>query len=61
MALNLNQLKAFFAVAQTLNYTEAARRLYVTQSAVSHAVATLAKSAGDDLFGKAGGRLALTG
>jgi len=61
MALNLNQLKAFFTVAQTLNYTEAAKRLYVTQSAVSHAVATLARSAGDDLLSKAGGRLALTG
>ncbi|OGR43839.1 MAG: hypothetical protein A2X35_09005 [Elusimicrobia bacterium GWA2_61_42] len=60
MALNLYQLKAFFAVAQTLNYTEAARRLYVTQSAVSHAVAALSKSAKDDLFKRTGNKLALT-
>ena len=61
MALNLNQLKTFFTVARTLNYTEAARRLYVTQSAGSHAVATLGRSAGDDLFMKTGNKLALTG
>jgi len=60
MALNLYQLKTFFAVAQTLNYTEAAKRLYITQSAVSHSVSTLGKSVKDDLFKKTGNRLALT-
>ena len=60
MALDLYQLKAFFAVAQTLNYTEASKRLYLTQSAVSHAVAKLEKSAGGDLFKRAGNKLALT-
>ncbi len=60
MALDLYQLKAFFAVAQTLNYTEASKRLYLTQSAVSHAVAKLEKSAGGDLFKRTGNRLALT-
>jgi DNA-binding transcriptional LysR family regulator len=60
MALNLYQLRAFFTVAQTLNYTEAARRLYVTQSAVSHSVAALSESVKDDLFTKTGGKLALT-
>jgi DNA-binding transcriptional LysR family regulator len=60
MALNLYQLRAFFTVAQTLNYTEASKRLYVTQSAVSHAVAALAESVKEDLFTKAGGKLALT-
>lgn len=60
MALDLYQLKAFFAVAQTLNYTEASKRLYVTQSAVSHAVAKLGKSAGGPLFRRTNGKLALT-
>ncbi len=60
MAINLNQLKSFFTVARTLNYTEASRRLYVTQSAVSHAVATLGKSVGGGLFRKTGKSLALT-
>ncbi len=60
MALNLYQLRAFFTVAQTLSYTEASRRLYVTQSAVSHAVATLGKSVHYDLFKKTGNKLALT-
>ncbi len=60
MALNLYQLRAFFTVAQTLNYTEASKRLYVTQSAVSHAVAKLSESVKDDLFKKTNGRIALT-
>ena len=60
MALDLYQLKAFFTVAQTLNYTEAARRLYVTQSAVSHAVAKLGRGLKEELFKRAGNRLALT-
>ncbi len=60
MPMDLYQLRAFFAAAQTLNYTEAAKRLYVTQSAVSHSVAKLARGLKDELFRKAGGRLALT-
>lgn len=60
MNMDLYQLRAFFAAAQTLNYTEAARRLYVTQSAVSHAVAKLARSLNEELFRKEAGKLALT-
>ncbi len=60
MKLDLYQLRTFFTVAQTLNYTEASRKLYVTQSAVSHSVKKLQRTAGDDLFSKAGGKLALT-
>ncbi len=60
MKLDLYQLRAFFTVARTLNYTEAAKKLYVTQSAVSHAVAKLERSAGGPLLRKAGGRLELT-
>ena len=60
MPLDLYQLRAFFAVAQTQSYTAAAARLYVTQSAVSHAVAKLERGLKEELFAKSGGRLALT-
>lgn len=60
MSLDLYQLRAFFAVAQTQSYTAAAARLYVTQSAVSHAVAKLELGLKEELFSKSGGRLALT-
>ncbi len=58
--LDLYQLRAFFTAAQTLSYTEAAKRLYVTQSAVSHAVAKLERGLKEKLFGRVGGRLELT-
>ncbi|MGD9641962.1 MAG: LysR family transcriptional regulator [Elusimicrobiales bacterium] len=60
MPLDLYQLRAFFAVAQTLNYTGAARRLCVTQPAVSHAVAKLERGLKEELLRKEGGALALT-
>ncbi|MCX5784823.1 MAG: LysR family transcriptional regulator [Elusimicrobia bacterium] len=60
MSLDLYQLRTFFTVAQTLNFTEAARRLYVTQSAVSHSVRKLERSAGDELFHKTGNKFSLT-
>lgn len=58
--LDLYQLRAFFAVAQTLSYTGAAARLFVTQSAVSHAVGKLSRGLKEELFRKAGARLELT-
>lgn len=61
MNLDLHQLKAFFTVAKTLNFTEAAKRLHVTQSAVSHAVKKLERSAGEELFSKTAGKYSLTG
>jgi DNA-binding transcriptional LysR family regulator len=60
MPLDLYQLKAFFAVAQTLNYTEASKRLYLTQPAVSHAVAKLSRGLKEELFKKTGNKLSLT-
>jgi len=60
MKLDLYQLRTFFTVARTLNFTEAAKRLHVTQSAVSHAVRKLERSAGEELLGKAGGKFSLT-
>jgi len=60
MSLNLYQLKTFFAAARTLSFTEAAGKLYLTQSAVSHAVRNLEKSANAELFRKAGKKMFLT-
>lgn len=60
MSLNLNHLRTFFVLARTLNYTEAARRLYVTQPAVSHAMKNLEAGLNDKLVVRRGNRLALT-
>ncbi len=60
MNLDLYQLRTFFTVAQTLNFTEASKRLYVTQSAVSHAIKKLERSTGQELFKKNGNRFSLT-
>ena len=60
MSLDLYQLRAFFTVAQTLNFSEAARKMCVTQSAVSHAVAKLERSAKGELFKRTGSRLSLS-
>jgi len=60
MALNLYQLKAFFTVARTRSYTEAAGKLFLTQPAVSHAVAKLGRSVADPLFKRAPNGMSLT-
>ena len=39
MTLDLNRLRTFLEVTHLGNYTEAARRLHLTQSAVTLAVA----------------------
>jgi len=60
MRLNLNQLETFFVLAKTLNFTEAGRKLYVTQPAVSHALKKLESGLNDKLIVRRGNRLALT-
>ena len=60
MNLDLYQLRTFFTVARTLNFTEAAKKLHITQSAVSHAIKKLERTAGGELLGKAGGKFSLT-
>jgi DNA-binding transcriptional LysR family regulator len=47
--LDLYQLRTFHALGQTGSFTGAARRLHLTQSAVSHAIAKLEASAGTGL------------
>jgi DNA-binding transcriptional LysR family regulator len=58
--LNLYQLQLFVAVADAGSYSEAARRLHMTQPAVSMSVAALEKAVGDRLFRRRGQRMDLT-
>ncbi len=46
----VRHLEILEAVAETGSFTNAAKKLYITQSAVSHAVAELEKQAGTALF-----------
>lgn len=48
--MDINQLNCFVSVAQTLNFSEAARRNYVSQSTVSRYVSDLEKEFGVQLF-----------
>ncbi len=48
--MELWQLRTFRAVAETLNFTRAAERLHLTQSAVSHQIKALEAELGEPLF-----------
>jgi DNA-binding transcriptional LysR family regulator len=48
--LDIHQLNVFITVAQYLNFTEAAKHLYIAQSAVSHNISKLEKELGVVLF-----------
>ena len=48
--MDINQLKYFISVAQTLNFTEAARRNGITQPSISHHIVELEKQLGCQLF-----------
>jgi len=50
MFLASNQLDAFYMVAQTLNFSRAAERLNITQSALSQRILTLEEELGLTLF-----------
>jgi len=58
--LDLNLLRVFAVVAETGAITEAAKRLYVTQSAVSAALRRLTTAVGAPLFLRSGRGIALT-
>ncbi|HEY8925104.1 MAG TPA: LysR family transcriptional regulator [Polyangia bacterium] len=58
--LDLNLLRVFAVVAETGRVTEAARRLYLTQSAVSAALRRLTTAVGAPLFLRSGRGIALT-
>ncbi|HEY8459887.1 MAG TPA: LysR family transcriptional regulator, partial [Blastocatellia bacterium] len=46
----MSQLRTFRAVAESLNFTRAAERLRLTQSAVSHQIKALEEDLGEPLF-----------
>jgi DNA-binding transcriptional LysR family regulator len=48
--MEMSQLRTFRAVAETLNFTRAAERLNLTQSAVSHQIKALEQELGEPLF-----------
>ncbi len=48
--MDINQLNCFISVARTLNFSEAARRNYVSQSTVSRYIGDLEKELGVKLF-----------
>lgn len=48
--MDINQLQYFISVAQTLNFSEAARRNNITQPSISHHIGELEKQLGTTLF-----------
>ncbi|MCP3940503.1 MAG: LysR family transcriptional regulator [Desulfobacteraceae bacterium] len=58
--MDLYHLKTFFFLAKVKNFTKAAKLLFVTQSAVSHAIKKLETSVDTPLFKRKGKSLTLT-
>lgn len=48
--MDISQLKCFISVARTLNFSEAARRNYVSQSTVSRYIIDLEKNLGYSFY-----------
>lgn len=57
---DLRQLRAFVAVVEEGSFTLAARRIFVTQSAVSHSLRTLEEQLSCRLLDRSGKRVAVT-
>ena len=58
--MNLNHLKAFYILGRVKSYTRAAELLFVTQSAVSHAIKKLEQSLDAELVTREGKRIGLS-
>jgi DNA-binding transcriptional LysR family regulator len=58
--LDLYELQVFLAAAETENFSEAGRRLQLSQPAVSMQIRSLETHLGMDLFHRAGRHIALT-
>jgi LysR family cyn operon transcriptional activator len=58
--LDSRRLKAFAMLAKTGSHTETAKRLYLTHSAICHAMHGLEEDVGCRLFIKVGKKIALT-
>lgn len=60
MAIELRQLEHFAAVADELNFSAAARRLFITQQALSRSIRQLEREVGTELFQRTTRRVELT-
>lgn len=58
--LDAHQMNIFLIAAQTLNFSEAARRLHMTQPSVSQHIQSLEQQMGVQLFNRSGRHLTLT-
>ncbi|MBT3240443.1 MAG: LysR family transcriptional regulator [Chloroflexi bacterium] len=58
--LNVHQLNVFATAAETLNFTQTAKRLHLTQSSVSQHIKALENQLGVDLFVRKGRTLEIT-
>ena len=58
--MDIHQLEVFIAAARYMNFTEAAQRLFMVQSAVSHSITTLEKELGLKLFTRRNNQISLT-
>ena len=58
--MNLNQLEYLVAVAETLNFTRAAERCYISQTALTQQIRSLEKSIGVALFDRDSHHVQLT-
>jgi DNA-binding transcriptional LysR family regulator len=58
--LNVHQLNVFLIAAETLNFTQTAKRLHLTQSSVSQHIKSLEVQLGVELFARKGRSLEIT-
>ncbi len=58
--MDLVKLKSFLYAAEQLNFSEAAKRLHLTQPTISHHVKILEHELGAELFDRTGAKLRLT-
>ncbi len=58
--MNSRQIECFISVAETLNFTESAKLLFVSQPSVTHSIATLEDELGYKLFSRDKKQVSLT-
>ncbi|SNY98289.1 LysR substrate-binding domain-containing protein [Halomonas sp. hl-4] len=58
--MELRHMRYFLAIAETLNFTSAAKRVHVTQSTLSHQIRQLEEELGQPLFARVGKKVVIT-